>query len=224
MNPPRYLFNEIKSYGNDVYKLASDYCNNHEQLAVNQQQLIFNNRCRKNKIIPKTLRLRSPIQTSQALEYFNKTIPNKCLKFYVNNNHHQISKLNKLNEDNKAILQQQLPINLTTALETSAKLKHERKTALEKERLKQKYELLIMRNQQPPNEERITNLSNKELTENEKSVISKGLNFNTGYKQKDVIDLTAALDKELFCNDKIAIRDKPKIRQDITNAIAICPK
>ena len=55
--PRRPLFQEIKLYGQDVYKVSYKFIECHQKLARARQQLNFNLRCKRNNVIPKSLRL-----------------------------------------------------------------------------------------------------------------------------------------------------------------------
>lgn len=46
-NPRRPIFAEIKNYGQDLYKAASQFCTAHEKLASTREQLKFNLRCKR---------------------------------------------------------------------------------------------------------------------------------------------------------------------------------
>ena len=73
--PRRPLFSDIKNYGQDLYKAASNFCSANEKLASTREQLKFNLRCKRQKVIPKSLRFNSPIQSQEAIQYFRTTVP-----------------------------------------------------------------------------------------------------------------------------------------------------
>ena len=99
--PRRPLFQEIKLYCQDVYKASSKFIECHQKLARARQQLNFNLRCKRNNVIPKSLRLNSPLQFHEAITYFRTTLPKKCLTFFINYDHRRINNLTKEIEDLK---------------------------------------------------------------------------------------------------------------------------
>ena len=75
MDSPRCpIFTSLRRIGNEVFKAANDYCDYHVKLAKAKQQLNFNLRCKRTNIIPKSLQMRPPIQTQEAIRYFKDTV------------------------------------------------------------------------------------------------------------------------------------------------------
>ena len=56
INPGSPLFSLIKNHGNIVYKITNEYCDHDEKLATARQQLIFNLKCKRLNLLPKSLR------------------------------------------------------------------------------------------------------------------------------------------------------------------------
>lgn len=53
---PERLFQRIRNYGEIIYKKSKYFCEAHEKLATAREQLKFNLRCKRNYILPKSLR------------------------------------------------------------------------------------------------------------------------------------------------------------------------
>lgn len=77
-----------------MYKQARKYYQCHEKLAQAREQLQFNLRCKRNNIIPKSLRMRPPIQSHEAIEYFRSTVSKRCLTFFIDDDHRRINQIN----------------------------------------------------------------------------------------------------------------------------------
>ena len=60
METRRPLFQEIKIRGHEIYKMSCSFCRLHEKLASTRDQLKFDLRCKRNDILPKSLRFQPP--------------------------------------------------------------------------------------------------------------------------------------------------------------------
>ena len=73
MNPDIPLFQRIRSYGSTVYSEAARYCEASEKLAVAREQLKFNLRCKRNNVLPKSLKFQPPIRTQEGYRCARRT-------------------------------------------------------------------------------------------------------------------------------------------------------
>ena len=73
------------------------------------------------------------------------------------------------------------------------------------------------------NEVGITNISSRSLSEPERRVLKRGLNFSTGHNKKDALNTLASLEPTI---DRLNINDDDKnsIRHRISNCLANVPK
>ena len=166
MDPERPSLSDIRNYSQASYKLVPELCNAKVKLGTARQQLTFNIRCKRNHVLPKSLRFRPPIRTLEAQNIaFNTGY--KYLELFIKNNHYHIRQetfeINRLQN----ILLGSLPTHLYNfAIEISDN-KLNQSANRKKEDLKRKYNNLINSNSGTNNfnEHWIKNISSKELTD-----------------------------------------------------------
>ena len=88
MQEPRNinLFTSIRDHGQDALRTANNLCDDQEKLASTYQKLQFNQRCKREKVYPKSIIKPPPIRTREAFVYFQETVPKQTLKFFINDN------------------------------------------------------------------------------------------------------------------------------------------
>ena len=95
------IFNIIRRYGREANKNANFLYKFNLQLIKAREQLKFNLRCKRNEILPKSLRFRPPIRTAQGYSVAKST-GKAYLRAYISYNHSVI------NESNRNISQTEL--------------------------------------------------------------------------------------------------------------------
>ena len=125
MNPESNIFSSIKTHGNSVYNDARRFCDQHTKLAAAREQLKFNLKCKKNRILPKSLRFRSPLQTFTGFQ-IAKRMEFSYVKCFINDDYKRINNANQLINLIEQELASKLPQLLLQQLIQIAKGKQER--------------------------------------------------------------------------------------------------
>ena len=94
-----------------------------------------------------------------------------------------------------------------------------------KEKLIRKFNQLTPAHQQSSylSENMITNISSRVLTDTEKKVLSKGLNYSTKHSKKDVLNMIASVEPAID-DLQISLEEKNSIRQRVSNSLQCIPK
>ena len=91
MEPRSPIFLRIKQRGPEIYKKACEYCKIHEKLSETREALNFNLRCKRNDLLPKSLRFRPPIRTPSGWA-IAKRMGKQYLRDFIQDNHYKIRK------------------------------------------------------------------------------------------------------------------------------------
>ncbi|XP_072025296.1 uncharacterized protein [Amphiura filiformis] len=185
------LFSDLRTtYGQESVKQLRDLEGVGKKIARHRNHLVFNLRCKELHITPRSLQLKCPINTVKAREIVDKAkqqLVRERIRL-INN------KLESLKEEKSRVesdLFSRLPSNLVDHVTDHVNRKSESEFCKTKcrhtqklERLQQRYQAKKRRNT-PDNVELggeqlkkwVVNLSKKELTKPQESVLVKGLNF-----------------------------------------------
>ena len=223
MEPERPLFATIKTYGITAYKEATQLCEVQEKLAIVREQLEFNSLCKRNKILPHSLRIQPPIKNQDA-HNVSRAIGFKFLNCFINDNHLRINKYNETIRQLSTSLERTLDIELWRNLLSAAQHKMRAKKNLVKHDLKNKFVKLKTEYRRNSSDvtstcHNVINLSNRDLTSDELNVLSKGLNFALDHTQKDKINFIAAIESNISSNRDINNNDKLIVSSQVVNAI-----
>ena len=225
MQPERPTFQDIRNFGEESYLLVKQLCDSKVKLAKARQQLTFNLRCKRSRVLPKSLRFKPPIRTAEVFAAAS-SYGFKCLELFIKNNHYRIrEEANNINTTEQ-ILSVQLPHELNCfAIEVSQN-KFNRANTRIKEHLKEKF---INLNQHIPTlttnqKSWVKNLSSKTLSENQHEILSKGLNYNLGHRKFDKIKLLASIDPIIDQLENISAPEKSHLRSQIISAVKTAPK
>ena len=91
MNPASpSAFTIIRRFGREANKFANELCDVHLRLVYAKEQLKFNLRCKRNNIVPKSLRSSPPIRTPQGFATANAT-SKRYLRAFIAENHSRIN-------------------------------------------------------------------------------------------------------------------------------------
>ena len=223
MNPGSpSAFTIIRRFGREANKFANELCDVHLRLVYAREQLKFNLRCKRNNIVPKSLRFRPPIRTPQGFAIANAT-SKRYLRAFIAENHSRINYFSALIPDIQNRLALIVPQDLQHCLQREINQKMLRKTTTIREKLINKFNSLINYNQSEPNKKLIKNISTRQLTSIEVKVLEKGLNFAIQHKNIDCVNLIASVDPAI---DYLRINPEEKIllKQSVANAIQNAPK
>jgi len=218
------IFTDIRCFGHQASKIADNICKDHVQLANTQEQLIFNIRCKKYKVIPKSLRMKPPIRTPEGFR-ISKHTSLQYLKAYISNCHYRIGCYLRRIVNNTQTLENLIPPDLLNRLKLEATRKHTKVRALKKQQLINKFEFLSRKTTvRDSNPNWVVNLSDRELSCDEHNVLAKGLSFATTHNEKDKLHFVASIEPFVNDIDGISNEDKNIIRQKIATAVQSAPR
>ena len=218
------IFSDIKNCGRTANRIANDIRDDHIKLANAREQLKFNMRCKKNKILPKSLKIRPPIRTPGGYRIANKAALH-FLNEIISNCHYRIGIYLKNIVQNTTHLAEIIPLDLLERFKTEVVRKHDHIRNLKKHQLIQKFEKLC--GDAIPstyNPDWVINLSSKELSRDEKCVLSKGLDFAATHHEKDKLDFIASVEPSINNLKNTSVTEKESIRQRIVTAIESAPR
>ena len=112
------LFNDLrKDYGQSTVKTVRDYETIERKIARHRNHLVYTLRCKDENVIPPSLKIKSPINTSRARDIVNKA--QKALvreRIRVINN--KLDNLKQTSTEIRSRIQQQLPDSIYSNVAT----------------------------------------------------------------------------------------------------------
>ena len=210
----------LKTTNIDDYKLAQKLFSFQEKLGTARQQLIFNLRCKRENVIPKSLRFNPPIQTTEIINYFKTTVAKRCLRSFISNNHNRINNYVRDIEQIMHYFSEKLTPSQVTELKEMGDRINRTKSSSEKERLKIKFEDLQKRTRPPINAKAVINLSSKTITETELSVLARGGKFALAPTKKDKIEFLATVES-VIGDLRTTQAEKAQLRQSLVSSMNV---
>ena len=213
----------LRQHGRDVLHLLRKLEKVVDKLARWRNHLIFNIRCRRTNITPKTLQIKSPINGEKAKDVLHRT-EQKLLNIRISQCTFTIRKLcdekTKLEED----LYQKVGNNWIT-LQSYIQSAYERKFNSVKDAQRQKFTRMkeekcqkgLTSNSSTFNKDRwVKNLSERSLNKDEEEVLKLGLNFAVTPTKIPVSEIIAST--ELACLSLDASTSS-RLRSDVTKVL-----
>ena len=213
-------------HGSGVLKLIRSLISQGKRITRHRAHLFFNHSCLRENILTKSLMIKSPINTRAGRKLAEKFGFN-CLKLRINESHFWIRKSLQFMDNIREELLKNSVINFESILKhvefTANKLyntliKHyKEKIAKLKQDFKQKYDEMKISNKKIINgnmrnkDNWVVNLSNKNLSEDERKVLSLGLNFAVSQDYIPKTEILANIEKgikNLSDNTSSIIRSK----------------
>ncbi|XP_072047082.1 uncharacterized protein [Amphiura filiformis] len=187
------LFTSLRSnYGQNTVKIVRDLEGVGKKIARHRNHLVFTLRCKELRITPRSLRLKCPIKTNRAREIIEKA-QHQLLRERIRVTNNRINDF----KQQKSRLENDISSRVTDDIKNQVTDHVTRKTENEFQKTKwrhtQKLDRLIEKSRSPINNRRntaenpelggeqlkkwVVNLSKYKLTQPQKSVLAKGLNF-----------------------------------------------
>ena len=221
MIPRLSVFNIILIYfGRALHKLVNNYVNENLRRINIQETLYFNKKCKSNNILPKSLLQRPPIRTPQGFQVARGNAF-RYLNCYIQDGYKKLKSSNhKLNQLRQQILDN-LPYYIIDDLDnyiSHRKIIYKRNI---NNRLREKYNNLanIKFQKNTTNKNLVLNLSSKQLTDMEKLVLEKGLNYSLQNDKANYPKFIASVENIIEEINNISCEEKTILRHQISNAI-----
>ena len=173
MTPGFKPFTVLRSLGRQSERLANYYISYASNVRRIRQQLWFNHRCKDLGLVPRGLRLKSPLNTQEAIQIVKATC-RRLIRARINDCHRRLNYYNDKIQQRLDKLKQLLPTTLLSTIQTIAD-KRADKTA-EQHRAKTKQKLTRLQDtknakRRKPDANWVRNISSRPLDETETQVI-----------------------------------------------------
>ncbi|XP_062849575.1 uncharacterized protein LOC134311850 [Trichomycterus rosablanca] len=224
----------LTHFGKDCLKLVREYEKTARKMADYRNHLRFNIRCRQSRITPKSLQLRSSVKGHRASKIIQKA-QNQLLNERVRQTNFTIDVLKTREEQIVQRLTSRLDeptlqqvINFTQ----KARLGQHEKS---KTRQRKKFDLLAagQKHQQTMDGRKrnegqthagdvdkwVKNLSDRQLTQAEKDILAKGLNFAVTPKQVPLVELITATESAIR-NNNISDLEAEQLRMKVSACLS----
>ena len=212
----------LRQHGREVLSKLRRLEKTTEKLARWRNNRLFNTRCLHNNIVPKCFHLKSPVPGRTAENTIRKT-EKRLLNIATAQCQFTIRKLEEEQRDLEEYLSRQLDRQTLAAILDFVKTSYEREFAATKQRQRRKFAALNKTKPEDGKESTINqdrwviNLSSKNINEQEKSVLSKGLNFAVTPYQLPVEEYVAAT--ELACLQMTDATKAASLRSNVTRIL-----
>ena len=173
MTPGFKPFTVLRSLGRQSERLANYYISYASNVRRIRQQLWFNHRCKDLGLVPRGLRLKSPLNTQEAIQIVKATC-RRLIRARINDCHRRLNYYNDKIQQRLDKRKQLLPTTLLSTIQTTAD-KRADKTA-EQHRAKTKQKLTRLQDtkndkRRKPDANWVRNISYRPLDETETQVI-----------------------------------------------------
>ena len=220
-------------FGKVTLRVVRDYEKTARKIADYRNHLRFNLRCRQHRIIPKSLLLRSTVKGHRANSIMERA-QYHLLNERVRQVHFTIGGLKNKGHGLVQQLTQLLPPEILDRVKTFVDVAQLAQHHKSKERQQLKFVTLQRRTHNHIGEKEdnrantsttttqdkwVKNLSDKDLTEPEKDVLAKGLNFAVTPKQVPIVELITATESAIRKN-KLSTTQAEELRLKVTAALS----
>ena len=214
-------FTVLRSLGRQSERLANDYISYASNVRRIRQQLWFNHRCKDLGLVPRGLRLKSPLNTQEAIQIVKATC-RRLIRARINDCHRRLSYYNNKLQHRLDKLKQLLPTSLLSTIQTIADKRADKTT--EKHRAKTKLKLTRLQDtknakRRKPDENWVRNISSRPLDETETQVLSYGLKHSVTPKQIPTEAVVSSVEAVLSRQHELSESTKDNIRSRVTSTL-----
>ena len=178
-------FTMLRSLGRQSERLANNYISSVSTVRRIRQQLWFNHRCKDHGLVPAGLKLKSPLNTQEALQIVKSTC-RRLMKARITDCHRRLNYCNNKLQQQLDKLKQLLPTNLFDTVITIADRRADQTT----DRVRTEQERKLTRLQRNKDKRRpktddnwVRNISSRPLDKTETHVLSYGLKHSVTPKR-----------------------------------------
>ncbi len=194
-----------------------------ENLVKQRCHLFFNHQCKESKILPPSLRIKSPVK-SEAGESLARSYGFKFLSLRISDNHFKIKKFESDIDKASTTVKETCSDRLWRHIQRDLKLYKNTVFCKTRETHRKKMEKLkrSQGGQRPNNmlvdkSKWVINLSKRTLSDDEQSVLQKGLKFAIAPKEIPVSEIIAEVEASVYNLDESA---KSGIRNKVSHILA----
>ncbi|XP_065326070.1 uncharacterized protein LOC135932513 [Pelmatolapia mariae] len=220
-------------FGRNTLQLVREYERESRKLADYRNHLRFNLRCRQSRVVPKSLRLGSTVRGHRA-DLILRRAQNQLLSERIRQVHFTIdalqSKISQTLQELETLLPSPIVEEVYKFVEKAQRAQHFKG----KERQLRKFHTLLSKTLTPQSESTqlieehtpedsqekwVKNFSDRNLTEPEKNVLAKGLNFAIAPQQLPIVDLITATETAIRIN-KLSQTEAEQIRMKVSATLS----
>ena len=164
----------LRSLGRQSERLAKDYITYVSTIRRIRQQLWFNHRCKDHGLVPAGLKLKSPLNTQEAIQIVKATC-RRLVKARINDCHRRLKRCNNKGQQLHDKLNQLIPTELLDTITTIADKRANKATGRSRTGHQQKLTRLLRNKEQrrsKPDDNWVRNISSRPLDKNETRVLS----------------------------------------------------
>ena len=219
-------FTLIRSLGRQSEQLTTHYISLVVKIRQIQQQLWFNHRCKDLGLVPAGLRIKSPLNTREAIRIVEST-RRQLVKARINDNHRRLKHYKTNLQNTRHQLSQLLPPHLLDTVHDIAD-KRAHKTATNcRTKLAEKLDRLRTKRdkkRRTHNDDWVRNISSRPLDKTETRVLSYGLKHSITPKRIPTDTIVSSVEAVLCRQSDIPEPEKDNIRSRIASAIQSTPR
>ena len=206
-------FTVLRSLGRQSERLTNDYITYASTVRQIRQQLWFYIRCKVHGLVPVGLKLKSPLNTQEAIQIVKATC-RRLVKAQINDCHRRLKRYNNKRQQLHDKLNQLIPTELLDTITTIADKRANKATERARTGHQQKLTRLLRNKEQrrsKPDDNWVRNISSRPLDKNETRVLSDGLKHSVTPKRiptEAIVEAALSRQRELFESTKDNIRSR----------------
>ena len=214
-------FTMLRSLGRQSERLANNYISSVSTVRRIRQQLWFNHRCKDQGLVPAGLKLKSPLNTQEAIQIVKSTC-RRLVKARINDCHRRLNYCNNKLQQQLDKLKQLLPTNLFDTVMTIADRRADKTT----DRVRTEQERKLTRLQRNKDKRRpktddnwVRNISSRPLDKTETHVLSYGLKHSVTPKRIPTETIVSSVEAVLSRQRDLSESAKDNIRSRIASTV-----
>ena len=211
----------LRSLGRQSERLANNYISSVSTVRRIHQQLWFNHRCKDQGLVPAGLKLKSPLNTQEAIQIVKSTC-RRLVKARINDCHRRLNYCNNKLQQQLDKLKQLLPTNLLDTVMTIAHRRADKTT----DRVRTEQERKLTRLQRNKDKKRpktddnwVRNISSRPLDKTETHVLSYGLKHSVTPKRIPTESIVSSVEAVLSRQRDLSESAKDNIRSRIASTV-----
>ena len=214
-------FSYLRSLGRQSEKLANDYISYARNVRRIKQQLWFNHRCKDLGLVPAGLRIKSPLNTKEAICIVKATC-RRLIRARINDCHRRINYANDKLLLCLSKLKELIPTSLLNTLTTIADKRANKTTEQHHAIVQSKLTRLqhaAHKKCHKIDKNWVRNISSRPLDENETQVLSYGLKHSVTPKRIPTDDIVSSVESVLARQRELTELTKDDIRSRIASTL-----
>ena len=215
-------FTVLRSLGRQSERLANNYITYASTVRRIRQQLWFNHRCKDLGLVPAGLKLKSPLNTQEAIQIVKSTC-RRLVKARINDCHRRLNYYNNKLQQQLDKLKQLIPTDLLNTVTTIADKRADKTTERVRTGHQQKLTRLLRnkdkKRRTEPDDNWVRNISSRPLDKTETRVLSYGLKHSVTPKRIPTEAIVSSVEAVLSRQRDLSEPTKDNIRSRIASTI-----